>query len=167
MLSSRSNIIPISPQLTSPVRSAQSGKLRVQFSRCDTLHHIHHLCWRISRRTTDEQMHVIRLYGQCFNLPTPCRANLLDQLLQPQPHIARQHPAAIAGYPDKVIRQSVNRMGASSSLHIGHYSMGRSRGPLCGPHGARRTSQRTAVPAKGGPAFLPAASGGVSSRRFA
>jgi hypothetical protein len=66
-----------------------------------------------------------------------------------------------------VIRQSINRVRAPSSFHDGDYSMARSRGPLRGPQVTGRTIRRTAMPAFGGPAFLPAASGGVSSRRDA
>jgi hypothetical protein len=74
---------------------------------------------------------------------------------------------SVAWNPDKVICQSINRVCTTSRFHHeSNYSMVRSRGPLHGPHVAGHTIQRTAVSAFGGPAFLPAASGGVSNRRF-
>jgi hypothetical protein len=66
-----------------------------------------------------------------------------------------------------VILQSIDRVCTTPCLHDDDYRMTRLRGPLHGPHIADRLDQRTDVPAFGRPAFLPAASGGVSSRRIA
>jgi hypothetical protein len=167
VIASRPNIVAIRPQLATPVRPTQARKLGVQLPRRDALDHVHHLRWCITRWATDKQVHVVYSHRQCFYLPIPRRANLTDQLLQPSRHIPVEYLAPIAGYPDKVVCQSVDRMRTTPGfLHAGDYSMARSCGPLRGPHVAGRTKQRTAVPAFGGPAFLPAASGGVSSRRF-
>ena len=80
-------------------------------------------------------------------------------------NIPIQDPTAIARNPDKVIGQSIDCMGATSCLHGADYIMTRARGPLRGPHSAGHAS-RSLFPPCGGPAFLPAASGGVSSRRI-
>ena len=167
VIASRSNIVAIGPQLAAPMRPTQLRKLGIQLPRCDTLHYVHHFRRCVIRRTTDKQVHVIYPHRQRFYLPAPRRANLTDQFLQPSRYIPSEYLAPITGYPDKMVCQSVNRMCTTSGfLHAGDYSMARSRGPLRGSHVAGRAKQRTAVPAFGGPAFLPAASGGVSSRRF-
>jgi len=61
VFASRPNVIPINPQLPTPVRPAQIRKLAVQLSRCQALEHIHHLRWHISWRTADEQVDMIHL----------------------------------------------------------------------------------------------------------
>ena len=167
VIASRSNIVAIGPQLAAPMRPTQPRKLSIQFPRRDALHYVHHFRRCITGRTTDKQVYVVYSHSQRFYLPIPRRANLTNQFLQPSPHIPGEYLAPIAGYPDKMVCQSVDRMCTTSGfLHAGDYSMARSRGPLRGPHVAGRTKQRMAVPAFGGPAFLPAASGGVSSRRI-
>jgi len=167
VITCRTNIVAISPQLAAPVRPTQARELRVQLSCCQALDHVHHLRRRIAWRTTDKQMHVVLSYCQCLYLPISRRADLTYQLLQPPSNVPGEHCATVAGYPDKVICQPIDCMCASSGFHHdGDYSMARSRGPLRGPHIASRATQKTAAPAFGGPAFLPAASGGVSSRRF-
>ncbi len=189
MLASRAHIITIRPQLTAPMRAAQVGKCGIQFSCGETLDDIHHFGWGIPRWTTHKQMHVVSLNGQRFHLPFPTRADLLDQLLQSPSHIARKHSSTIPRNPDKVIGQSIDRMCTTSCFHDSDYSTtrlcgplrgphiadflsierhfyARWRGPLRGPYVADRSLKCTAVPAFGGPAFLPAASGGVSSRRL-
>ena len=166
MISCRSNIIACGPQLAAPVCLAQPGKFGIQLTRCDTLDHIHHLCWRITGWTTDKQMHMVRLHCQGFDFPIVSRTDLADQSLQPLAHIPDKHLASVSRNPNKVVCQSIDCMCTSSGLHRdGDYSMVNSRRPLCGLHAAGRTCQRTAVPTHGGPAFLPAASDGVSSRR--
>jgi hypothetical protein len=167
VITSRTDIVAISPQFASPMRPTQPGKLSIQLPRCDTLHYVHHLRRCITRRTTDKQVHMVHSHCQRLHLPVSRCANLTDQFLQPLRYISNKHLAPVARYPDKVVCQSVDRMGTTSgSLHVGDYSIARLRGPFHGPHVAGRTKQRTAVPAFGGPAFLPAASGGVSSRSF-
>jgi len=167
VITRRSNIVPSGPQTSTPVRSTQARELSIQLPRCNALDHIHHLRWCITWRTADKQMHMVRSHCQRFYFPIPSRANLANQLFQPLRYIPSQHLAAVPGNPHEVICQSVDCMGTSSGLHHDpDYSMARSRGPHCGPHVAGRPIQRTKAPAFGGPAFLPAASGGVSSRRF-
>jgi len=167
VITSRTDIVAIGPQFAAPMRPTQPWELSIQLPRCDTLHNVHHLRRCITRRTTDKQVHVVHSHCQRLHLPVSRRANLADQLLQPLRYISNKYPAPVARYPHKVVCQSVDRMGTtSSSLHVGDYSMARLRGPFHRPHVAGRLQQRTAVPAFGGPAFLPAASGGVSSRRF-
>jgi hypothetical protein len=61
-----------------------------------------------------------------------------------------------------VVGQSIDRVSSSPCLHGGHYSITRSHHPNVAYH----YRQRTAVLACGGPAFLPAASDGVSGRRI-
>jgi hypothetical protein len=65
-----------------------------------------------------------------------------------------------------VVCQSIDRMCATSCLHMLDYSITRLRAPLHRAHIANRGDYRTAAPAFGGPAFLPTASGGVSSRNL-
>ena len=166
VIASRSNIVTISPQLAAPMRPTQLRKLSIQLPRRDTLHDVHHFCRCITRWATDKQVYVVYSHRQRFYLPVPRCANLTDQFLQPSRHIPGEYLTPIAGNPDKMVCQSVDCMCTTPSfLHAGDYSMARSRGPLRGSHAASHTKQRMAVPAFGGPAFLPAASGGVSSRR--
>ena len=166
MFTSRPNVIPVRPQLPTPVCPAQTRKLAVQLLRCQALDHVHHPCWRFSWRTTDEQVDVIHLYRQRFYLPIPRRTDLADHYIQSLGHFFPQHLPTIPRNPDEVICQTVYCMRASSCFHSQNYSMARSRGPHCAPHVAGRGDYRAAVPAFGGPAFLPTASGGVSSRRI-
>ena len=167
MISRRSNVIASSPQLATPVRLTQSRELGIQLTRCDAFDHIHHLRWCITRRTTDEQMHMVRLHGQGFDFPIVCHTNLADQFLQPLAYITSKHLAAVSGNPNKVICQPIDCMCSSSGLHRdGDYSIAHSCRPPCELHIASRICQRTTIPTHGGPAFLPAASGGVSSRRI-
>jgi len=167
VIAGRSNIVAISPQLATPMRPTQPRKLGIQLAHRHALHYVHHLRRRITGRTTDEQVYVIYFHRQRFYLPVPRRANLTDEVLQSLRYIPSKYLPPIAGYPDKMVCQSVDRVCTTSGfLHAGDYSMARSRGPLRGSHAAGRKKQRTAVPAFGGPAFLPAASGGVSSRRL-
>ena len=166
MLACRTNIVAISPQLATPVRAPQTRKLRIQLSRSDTLDHVHHSCRSVARRTTDKQVHMVFLNRQCFDLPIPRRTDLANQFLQPSCDIANQDPTTVARNPDKVIGQPVYCMSATTCLHSADYSISAPRGPLRGPHVARRYRRRASVSAFGGPAFLPAASGGVSSRRI-
>jgi hypothetical protein len=167
VIASRTHIVAIGPQFAAPMRSTQPRKLGIQLPRRDALQCIHHLRRCITGRTTDKQVYVIYSHCQRFYLPVPRRANLTDQFLQPSRYIPCEYLAPIAGYPDKMVCQSVDRMCTTSGLlHSGDYSIARSRGPLRGSHVAGRTKQRTVAPAFGGPAFLPAASDGVSSRRI-
>jgi hypothetical protein len=168
MISCRSNIIASGPQLTTPMCLSQPGKLGIQLTRRDTLDHIHHLRWCITGWTTHKQMHIVRLHCQGFDFPLVSRTNLVDQFLQPLGHITNKHPATISRNPNKVICQPIDCMCSSPGLHRdGDYSIARSSSTLCGPYpGHTSQCQRTAVPTHGGPAFLPAASGGVSSRRI-
>ena len=166
MFTRRSNIVASGPQFAPPVCSTQAGKLGIQLTRRNALDHIHHLRRRIAWWATDEQVHMVCLHGQGFYFPIPRHAYLTDQLLQPQSYITSQHLAAVARNPNEVMCQSVNRMCAPSCFHDGDYSIARSCGPLCRLHFAGRANQRTALPVCGGPAFLPAASDGVSGRRI-
>jgi hypothetical protein len=167
VITCRPNVVAIGPQLATPVRPTQPWVLSIQLPRCDTLDHVHHLCRRISRRTTDQQVHVVRLHCQRFYFPIVACTYLADQPLQPLGYISSQYLAPVARYPHKVIRQSVNRMCTASGFHHnGDYSIARSSGPLRERHIADRASQPAALLTCLGPAFLPAASGGVSSRRI-
>ena len=162
MLASGANIVAISPQLASPVRASQARKLSIQLSGSNALEDIHHLCRSVARWTTDKQVHMIYLNCQCLNKPLPRLADLSNQLLQPLCDITLQYLTSVARNPDKVISQSIDCMGATACFHGADYIMTRSRGPLRGPHVAGHAS-RLLFPPFGGPAFLPAASGGVSS----
>jgi hypothetical protein len=162
MIACRPYIIASCPQLAAPVRSTQAWELSVQLPRRNALQHIHHLRGRISRRTTDEQVYVIQPHRQYFHFPVPRCANLADQFLQPLRYISRQHLAAIPWYPDEVVGQSVDCVSSSPCFHGSHYSITRSHHPNVAYH----HHQRTAVLARRGPAFLPAASDGVSGRRI-
>jgi len=151
MIPSRANIVPIGPQLPAPVRSAQAGKLLIQFSGCDTLQHIHHFRWGVARRTADKQVDMVNLYCQRFYLPcSPC-ADLSNQSVQPICHLFPQHLTAVPRYPDKVVRQSIDRVCASSRSHLDNYhSKTRSRAPLRGAHNADHLRRSTWAPAFGG-----------------
>jgi hypothetical protein len=166
MFSSRTHVVAIRPQFPTPVRPSQPRILGIQFPRRDAFDHPHHLGWGISRWATDKQMHMVSLHCQCFHLPIPRPTYLPYQLIQLLGHITLQHFAPVARDPDKVIRQSINRMCTSPCLHDGGYSTNRLRGPLCGPHVACRSQWRDNTPACGGPVFLPGASAGVSNRRL-
>lgn len=167
MIPRRANIVASSPQLATPVCLAQPGEFGIQLACCDTFDHIHHLRWRITGWTTDKQMHMIRLHCQRFDFPVISCTNLADQFLQPLGHITHKYPATVSRNPNKVVCQPVDCMCTSSGLHRdGDYSIAHSRSPLFRLHIASRTCQRTAIPAHGEPAFLPTASGGVSSRRI-
>jgi len=165
MFARRTNIVPISPQLATPMRALQTRKLRIQLSRSNAFNHVHHSCRSIARRTTDKQVHVVFLNRQRLDLPVPRRTDLTNQSLQPSCNIANQDLTTVARNPDKVIGQPVYCMSATTCFHTADYSILAPRGPLRGPHVARRYRRRASVSAFGGPAFLPAASGGVSSRR--
>jgi hypothetical protein len=165
MLASRANIVAVSPQLAAPVRASQARKFSVQLSGSNVLDDVHHFCRSIAGWTTDKQVDMVRTDCQCFNQPLPRLADLTNQLLQPLRDIPLQYLTAVARNPDKVIGQPVDCMGATACFHGVDYIMTRSRGPLRGPHVAGRAS-RSPFPPYGGPAFLPAASGGVSSRRI-
>jgi hypothetical protein len=167
VISHRSNIVASSPQLATPVRLAQPGEFGIQLTCRDTFDHIHHLRWRISGWTTNKQMHMIRLHCQRFDFPVISPTNLTHQFLQPLGHITHKHPTTVSRNPNKVVCQSIDCMSSSSGFHRdGDYSMAHSCSPLPGLHVAGRICQRTTTPAHGGPAFLPTASGGVSSRRI-
>ncbi len=162
MVTCRPYVVASSPQLAAPMRPAQAWKLSVQLPRCDTLQHIHHLCGRIPRRTTDKQVYMIRPHRQCLHFPVPPCANLANQFLQPPRHIPRQYLAAVPGNPNKVVGQPIDRVSSPPCFHGSYYNTTRSHHPNVAYH----YRQRTAVLACGGPAFLPAASGGVSGRRI-
>jgi len=164
MLTSRSDIVSVGPQFAAPVCPLETRKFSVQLSRCDTLDHVHHLRWGIARRTADEQVHVIDADRQSFYLPISRLADFADQILQPRPNFTTQHLTSVARNPDKVICQSVDGMCTTSRFHTLDYRMTRLRGPFHGPHGAQLDDYCSRSPAFGGPAFLPTASGGVSSR---
>jgi len=162
MVTCRPYTVASSPQLPAPMRPAQAWKLSVQLPRCDTLQHIHHLRRRIPRRTTDKQVYMIRPHRQCLHFPVPRCANLTDHFLQPPRHIPRQHLAAVPRNPNKVVGQPIDRVCSTPCFHGSHYSTTRSHHPDVAYH----YRQRAAVLACGGPAFLPAASSGVSGRRI-
>jgi hypothetical protein len=165
MLASGANIIAIGPQLASPVRASQARKLSIQLSGSNALDDIHHLCRSVAGWTTDKQVHMIYLDCQRLNQPLPRLADIANQFLQSLCNISLQYLTAIARNPYKVIGQSIDCMGATACFHSADYIMTRARGPLRGPHSAGHAS-RSLFPPCGGPAFLPAASGGVSSRRI-
>jgi hypothetical protein len=162
MITCRPYIVASSPQLAAPMRPTQAGKLSVQLPCRNTLQDIHHLRRRISRRTTNKQVHMIRPHRQCFHFPVPRCANLADQFLQPLCYVPRQYLAAVPWNPDEVVGQSIDCVSSSPCFHGSDYSITRSRHPNV----ACSHRQRTAVLACRGPAFLPAASGGVSGRRI-
>jgi hypothetical protein len=64
-----------------------------------------------------------------------------------------------------VICQSVDCMGATTCFHDPDYIMTCLHSPLRGSHTAHHAS-RSLLPPCSEPAFLPTASGGVSSRRI-
>ena len=166
MLACRANIVASSPQLASPVHALQARIFGVQLTRGDAFDHIHHLCGRISGRTTDKQVYVVFLYRQRLDLPVARRTDLTNQFLQPSCDIANQHLTTVARNPDKVIGQPVYRMCATTCFHSAQLY----HDPLHAVHYAARTSldiiaREPRFPPCGGPAFLPAASDGVSSRR--
>ena len=165
MIASRSNIVAICPQPAAPVRSAQPWILSIQLSRGDALDHIHHSRWRLPRWTANKQMHMVGLDRQCLYFPSSRDAYPSDQLFQLVDHISYQNLAAVPRNPNKVIGQTINRMCTTPCLHATGYNTTRSRSPLRGPHIASRPSRWGSTPASGGPAFLPGASAGVSSRR--
>ena len=165
MLACRTNVIAISPQLATPMRALQTRKLRIQLSRTDALDHVHHSCRSIARRTTDKQVHMVFLNRQRLDFPVSRRTDLANQFLQPLCDIANQDLTTVARDPDKVVSQPIDCVSATTCLHSADYNTLAPRGPLRGPHVARRYRRRASVSAFGGPAFLPAASGGVSSRR--
>jgi len=141
MIPSRSNIVAIGPQL--PVR------------------------WGIARRTADTQMDMVSLYCQRVYLPcSPC-SDLSNQSVQPIWHLFPQHLAPVPRYPDKVVRQTIDRVCASSRSHRhNYYGKTRSHAPLRGAHNAHHLRRSTWAPAFGGPPFLPTPTGGVSRRRI-
>jgi len=108
VISSRSDIVAIGPQLAAPMRPTQPRKLGIQLPRRDALHYVHHFRRCIIGRTTDKQVYVIYSHRQRFYLPVPRRANLTDQLLQSSRYIPGKYLAPIAGYPDKMVCQSVD-----------------------------------------------------------
>jgi len=162
MVTCRPYVVASSPQLATPMRLAQAWKLSVQLPRCNTLQHIHHLCGRIPRRTTDKQVYMIRPHRQCLHFPVPRCTNLADQFLQPPRHIPRQYLATVPRNPNKVVGQSIDRVCSPPRFHGTYYSTTLSHHPNV----AYLDRQGTAVLACGKPAFLPAASGGVSGRRI-
>jgi len=164
MFTCRSHIVSISPQLTTPVCLIQLRKLSIQLTCSVTLYHIHNSRRGITRRTTDKQMHMVLLYSQCLHLPIPRSTNFSYQLLQPLGYVSCQYLTTIAWNPDVVICQPVDRMSTSPRFHNCLYSITRSHSLQYGSLFVGCPNQQGALPAFGRPAFLPAASGGVSSR---
>src|SRR5215207_7890284 len=72
MITGRTDIVAICPQLTSPMGATELlAKGSKQFAGCQTLDDVHHIRRSIPRRATDKQMDVIRLNTQRFDLPFP------------------------------------------------------------------------------------------------
>ena len=61
MLACRPNMVLIGPQLAAPKCTPQTRKLRIQLSRSNAFHHVHHPCRSVARGTADKQVHVVFL----------------------------------------------------------------------------------------------------------
>ena len=106
----RSDEISILPKLSSPQLLPHFRKFLKHFTCRNTLQHPYDLSDRISRRKTQEQMHMVRRHPHFLNFKSMVLRNLRKYLSHPFPYITSLNPFPVFGRPDQMIFRIVNRM---------------------------------------------------------
>jgi hypothetical protein len=102
VVASRTDILAIRPEFATPMRAPQLRTVRSeQLTIYDTLDHVHHRGWRIARRTTHKQVHVVRLNRQCLDNPFTLVTHFAEQFLEPRSQVPGEDRPPVAGSQTK------------------------------------------------------------------